>query len=288
MFKTQLTEEKIQAKLSGFFAPGSIKYDVDGLYVFNWESDKLLWTKSGYIYEFEIKISKADFKNDFKHKQEKHICLVSGRSQRLVEEYSKSLFEHYRKKRDSNRWTDEQIREWYCDVDRFSQWKKPNYFYYVVPEGMITEDDVPEYAGLVYVAEEAGMRVVKKAQCLHKEKYKDDDFRLAEKFYSNWVTDRIKFKNIKREKEEYKTMLNEELQSKNQEKSYHQIEKELADAREEWKHYRELYLTVCDDRDYLSTKCRMLQRELLKFNPDFNINKIEEKVDDYLKLTRKR
>ncbi len=61
-----LTEQKIQRVLNKFMA--SPKYKVDGLFVFRWESDKLLWTKSGYIYEFEIKISRADYKNDFKHK----------------------------------------------------------------------------------------------------------------------------------------------------------------------------------------------------------------------------
>ena len=60
----ELTEQSIQKRLNHFFA--SWKYNVDGLFVFSWESDKLLWTKAGYIYEFEIKISRSDFKADFK------------------------------------------------------------------------------------------------------------------------------------------------------------------------------------------------------------------------------
>ena len=75
----KFSEGFIQESLSRFFSPNSVKYDLDGLYVFDWESDKLLETRSGYIYEFEIKISKADFKNDFKHKKEKHIILVSSK-----------------------------------------------------------------------------------------------------------------------------------------------------------------------------------------------------------------
>ena len=35
------------------------------------ESDYLCITKSGYIHEIEIKISRSDFANDFKHKKEK-------------------------------------------------------------------------------------------------------------------------------------------------------------------------------------------------------------------------
>ena len=69
------TEEFMQAKLSNFFARNSVKYDVDGLYIFDWESDKLIETRAGLIYEFEIKVSKSDFKNDFKHKKDKHIIL---------------------------------------------------------------------------------------------------------------------------------------------------------------------------------------------------------------------
>jgi hypothetical protein len=73
---TTLTEQKIQRVLGGFIA--SPKYRVDGLFVFGWESDKLIWTKAGYIYEFEIKISRSDYLNDFRHKVEKHLLLNSA------------------------------------------------------------------------------------------------------------------------------------------------------------------------------------------------------------------
>ena len=64
------TEENIQFALNNFFTPNSVKYAIDGQYVFEWESDKLIMMRtSGLVYEFEIKISKADFKNDFKNKQ---------------------------------------------------------------------------------------------------------------------------------------------------------------------------------------------------------------------------
>lgn len=57
------TEESIQFALNNYFMPNSVKYAIDGQYVFEWESDKLIMMRSsGLIYEFEIKISKADFK----------------------------------------------------------------------------------------------------------------------------------------------------------------------------------------------------------------------------------
>ena len=70
----KFTEEYIQKKLDGFFAESTKKYVLENLYVFSWESDKLIETRSGLIYEFEIKVSKADFKNDFK-KKDKHVIL---------------------------------------------------------------------------------------------------------------------------------------------------------------------------------------------------------------------
>ena len=52
----KFSESFIQEALNGFFAYNSVKYNIDGLYIFDWESDKLLVTKSGYIYKNEIKI----------------------------------------------------------------------------------------------------------------------------------------------------------------------------------------------------------------------------------------
>ena len=57
-----------------FFAKNSLKYLMNNLYVFDWESDYLAITKSGLFYEIEAKISKNDFKKDFE-KKEKHLVL---------------------------------------------------------------------------------------------------------------------------------------------------------------------------------------------------------------------
>ena len=55
----KFSEGFIQEALNGFFTYNSVKYNIDGLYIFDWESDKLLETRSGYIYEFEIKNLKS-------------------------------------------------------------------------------------------------------------------------------------------------------------------------------------------------------------------------------------
>lgn len=46
----------------------------------------------------------------------------------------------------------------------------PNYFYYVMPENMIEQNNIPEYAGLIII-KYGGLKFVKKAPILHQEKF---------------------------------------------------------------------------------------------------------------------
>ena len=150
------SEELIQQQLRyNFLSPNSVKYFTENLNVYDWESDVLKITKSGYAYEFEIKISRPDFKNDFKHKKKKHLLL--------------------------------ELKE--------NKAKMPNYFYYVVPEGLVTEDEVPEYAGLIYVhATIIGngktyyqFQEIKAAPRLHGNKIDESNLKLIDKFYYNYI-----------------------------------------------------------------------------------------------------
>ena len=45
----------------------------------------------------------------------------------------------------------------------------PNYFYYACPPGLISVDEIPEYAGLIYVSEEE-IETIKRAPLLHRKK----------------------------------------------------------------------------------------------------------------------
>ena len=150
------SEELIQQQLRySFLSPSSVKYFSENLNVYDWESDVLKITKSGYAYEFEIKISRGDFKNDFKHKKKKHLLLEN---------------------KENNS-------------------KMPSYFYYVVPEGLVTEDEVPEYAGLIYVHATiiGNSRVyyqfqeIKAAPKLHTNKIDENNLKLIDKFYYNYI-----------------------------------------------------------------------------------------------------
>jgi len=99
------------------------------------ECDTLSISNSEYIYEYEIKISKADFKKDFI--KEKHSYIKSGN---YVVENKKGI--------------------WYNTA---------NYFYFVVPENLISVEDIPEYAGLMYSIGNTFV-TIKKAPLLHKTK----------------------------------------------------------------------------------------------------------------------
>lgn len=155
---TCLTEGDIQNILSiHFLTPNAKKYEMENLFVFGWESDYLCITKSDLIYECEIKISRSDFQNDFKHKKENHLLLESK------------------------------------EKDIAADNKKPDYFYYAVPEGLITKDEVPEYAGLIYVSKASGSNnvfstctVVKQAPRLKKEKTDLGSLNLRDKFYYSY------------------------------------------------------------------------------------------------------
>ncbi len=76
-----------------------------------YESDVLVVTSAGYTIEYEIKLSLADFKADFRNKSEKHKRLRDGHPTLFV----------------------------------------PTRFYFVVPEMLLSPRDVPDYAGLVFM-----------------------------------------------------------------------------------------------------------------------------------------
>ena len=106
------------------------RYIVPNCSIYGWEPDLISITKKGFVSEYEIKVTRADFRNDFKRKLNKH---------------------HLLKKRFGGK---------YSTI--------PNYFYYVVPLNLITEAEVPEYAGLIYLENNCvNQWIIKKAPRLH-------------------------------------------------------------------------------------------------------------------------
>jgi len=239
----EFTEGSIQKVLSHFLtAP---LYDVDNLYVFSWESDKLLKTRAGYFYEFEIKISRADYKNDFKNKKHKHAILGS------------------------------------CQT---GDYKKPNYFYYAVPEGMIDVSEVPEYAGLVYILDDSVLsfshiRIIKKAPLLHKEKYDDGQLGLGEKFYYNMVNWRNKAREWQKMYYDKMIDLKTELANKGQEMTYKAMQTKLDETKESEQRFRKLYFAKLENADYNAIERRLLMNKIKEFDPNFDFKSIMEETD---------
>lgn len=65
---------------------------------------------------------------------------------------------------------------------------KPNRFYYAVPEGLVNPDEVPEYAGLLWVNDWGSIPARHwQAPLLHKHKITPEQLELADKFYYNMV-----------------------------------------------------------------------------------------------------
>jgi hypothetical protein len=108
------------------------------------ECDVISISKSNYIYEYEIKVSRSDFKADFN--KEKHKLMLERKCTK-----TKMIKENNQKVKDTLYLT--------C-----------NYFNFVVPAGLVTIEEVPDYAGLIYIDEDFNFKIIKKAPLLHKEK----------------------------------------------------------------------------------------------------------------------
>lgn len=134
------------------------KIIVPNAHYFCGENDVVSVNKSDFVSEFEIKISKADFKADFK-KTEKHDLLKRCYEQKWRKQYYSGGFLPY-----------------------------PNYFYYVVPQDMISVSDVPDYAGLIII-NSRGMAFKKKnAPRLHSDKITAKQFEdlMRKMFHRYW------------------------------------------------------------------------------------------------------
>lgn len=123
------------------------------IYAHDWECDFFCVNSDGYALEFEIKISRGDFQNDFL--KFKHLLFKKTDKKGIL---------------------------------------MPNRFYYVVPEGMVSTEEIPKYAGLIYITGQH-MKIVKRAPFIHKEKR---DYRkvLCDKFYERYTSQRREFAQL--------------------------------------------------------------------------------------------
>jgi hypothetical protein len=112
------------------------------------EADVLGINRNGYIYEYEIKRSRSDFFADFKNKTYKHRNLKDRNATHTYDAWKNG-------KRTG---------------DTYELILIPNRFFYVCEKGLISINEVPEYAGLIYVQPNGSMDEMVMAKQLHKNK----------------------------------------------------------------------------------------------------------------------
>lgn len=133
-----MTEKKIIKALFSFVNKKGHKYMCSNTQCIPGvgEADFLSVTGSSFIIEYEIKVSRSDFKADFKNKVNKH-KRMSGTP---IDKKKYMGYDNIAKK------------SIYKDIKEVG---KPfvNYFYFVVPRDLVSINEVPYYAGLIYVDE---------------------------------------------------------------------------------------------------------------------------------------
>jgi len=128
-----MNAEEIKKRIWQAFS--NYEYRLFNVYIFGSESDFIAVSKSGYVWEVEIKVSRSDFQNDFKK------TIKTGKN-----------------------------KHEYLKLDSFF---KPNKFCFAVPEGLISKDEIPDYSGLIYV-KKSGLTIVKQPKFLHKQNLFDN------------------------------------------------------------------------------------------------------------------
>lgn len=229
----------------------NIKFCAENLYIYGWESDLWIMAKSDVVYEFEIKISKADYKNDFKKKTKKHTILESV-----------------------------------GDDTKF----KPTYFYYAVPEGLIDVKDVPEYAGLIYMRDIFPYyEVVKQPLKLTDKKYTVDELNLLEKFYYNYRDWRLKTRTERKRNEELNNLIDSyQGKPEGEKKPYTKLLEEAKTSKtiaeneaQRADSYSKLYYEVNDELRKANRVINRLRDIIEKNNIDYNFNDIITEIYDF-------
>lgn len=133
-----MNEKNVQAILAKWLIENKVElFTTNITAVFAFECDILALSKAGISTEYEIKMSRSDFFADFKKGKsysgiDKHFMLQTG-------------------ERNSG----------------FGWQRTPNRFYFVVPKGLVTDEEVPEYCGWIEILPHGEVMVRRKAKMLH-------------------------------------------------------------------------------------------------------------------------
>lgn len=178
----KMNAEFISESLKKYYDTGA-KYMVPNIYFFGdgYGETDLLVVRDGkhFIYDIEIKVSRADYKNDFK-KKDKHLILEKGYR----------TFRHRTSIKQPNG-----KRKWYKANEPVPIKSRPNRFFFAVPEGLIKPEELPSYAGLLYITKSGKVKKIKEGKLLHKETVNHAE-KLCRKFYFYWLNAEERVKTI--------------------------------------------------------------------------------------------
>lgn len=147
-----MTERKIQDELWIRLRANGHEWMMPNYTPWNWwECDMFSVTRAGFMVEHEIKLSVSDFRADAMNKYRNHF-------DRATKTHSKQ--------------TKHQIL---AGDPRHTPLRGPARFLFVVPHGLVTLDQVPEFAGLIYVTDNGprhnySFLTVRNAPKLHSDK----------------------------------------------------------------------------------------------------------------------
>lgn len=142
-------------------------------FIGSWEGDIFEVSPSGYLTEIELKLTRSDFFGDKDKARRKRDYLYKHGDPRAYKTQKK--------------------------YDFLERGERVNRFFYLIPEGMVTEAEVPDWAGLItfkpydaWGRVEFGFRTIKNAKRLSDIKYGEKHLlKLLESTYYRYHFDRI-------------------------------------------------------------------------------------------------
>lgn len=123
-------------------------------YLGRYEMDVMRITRTGYLYEYEVKVSRSDFFADFRKEHQ--------------------VYEKWAPKGKQYREFRQKMGILPIGLDSKHQQtqygQRANRFFFVVPDSLIRPEECPTYAGLIYHQPNGRLLLIRNAPLLHKQK----------------------------------------------------------------------------------------------------------------------
>lgn len=156
--REHMTAAQIEKELMQWAMANTSEIIVPNYFLGRFECDLLKISKAGQLTEYEIKVSRADFKKDFEKIQHTRF-MGYEMEERNGQQYKKAVYQNETKQ------------------DIILQGKRVNRFYYVTPANLVKPEEVPAGLGLIYATsfnDYIRFNIVKVSKLFMKEKAKEN------------------------------------------------------------------------------------------------------------------